>query len=55
MGNRRKECRGPWALGVTVEAILGFPGAACGEEPGRRPKTSGLDPCVGKIPWRRAW
>ena len=32
-------------------------GGASGKEPGcqcRRPKRRGFDPCVGKIPWRRA-
>ena len=37
---------------------LGFPGGASGDEsgcPGRRHRRCGLDPWVGKIPWRRAW
>ena len=35
-----------------------FPGGASGKEPscqGRRCKRRGFDPCMGKIPWRRAW
>ena len=36
----------------------GFPGDTSGEEPacqsGKR-KKHGLDPSIGKIPWRRAW
>ena len=37
---------------------MGFPGGATGKEPScqcRRCKSWGLDPWVGKIPWRRAW
>ena len=36
----------------------GFPGGASGKEPSchcRRYKRRGFDPCMGKIPWRRAW
>jgi len=36
----------------------GFPGGASGKEPAcqrRSPKRHGLDPWVGKIPWRREW
>ena len=36
---------------------MGFPGGAGGKEPTcqyRRQKRCGLDPWVGKIPWRRA-
>ena len=36
----------------------GFPGGATGKEPTcqhRKHKRSGFHPCVGKIPWRRAW
>ena len=36
----------------------GFPGEASGKEPAcqcRRRKTSGFNPWVRKIPWRRAW
>ena len=39
-------------------AKLGFPGGASGKEPAcqcRRHKRHGLDPWVGKIPWRRKW
>ena len=38
--------------------LRGFPGGASGKEPAsqcRRCKGCGLDPCVGKLPWRRAW
>ena len=38
--------------------ILGFPSGASGEEPAcqcRTQKRLGFSPCVGKIPWRRAW
>ena len=37
---------------------MGFPGGANGKEPTYqcgRYKRLGFDPCVGKIPWRRAW
>ena len=37
---------------------MGFSGGVSGKEPAcqcRRPKRCGLDPWVGKIPWRRAW
>ena len=37
---------------------MGFPGGTSGKEPAcqcRRRKRCGLDPWVGKIPWRRAW
>ena len=37
---------------------MGFPGGASGEEPTcqcRSYKKHGLDPWVGKIPWRRKW
>ena len=36
----------------------GFPGGTIGKEPAcqcGRHKRHGLDPWVGKIPWRRAW
>ena len=36
--------------------IKGFPGGARGKQPAcrfRRCRRRGLDPCVGKIPWRR--
>ena len=36
----------------------GFPGGASGKEHAcqcRRLKRLGFDPCIGKIPWRRAW
>ena len=38
--------------------MLGFPGGASGKESAcqcRRRKRCGLDPWVGKIPWRRKW
>ena len=37
---------------------MGFPGGTKGKEPAcqcRRHKRLGFNPCVGKIPWRRAW
>ena len=37
---------------------MGFPGGSSGKEPACRCKTRkrrGLDPWVGKVPWRRAW
>ena len=36
----------------------GFPGGPSGKEPAcqcRRHKRCKFDPCIGKIPWRRAW
>ena len=44
--------------GTTCLAAQGFPGAARGKEPACQCsicKRCGLDPWVGKIPWRRAW
>ena len=35
-----------------------FPGGTSGKEPAcqhRRHKRAGFNPCVRKIPWRRAW
>ena len=37
---------------------MGFPGGSSGKEPAfqfKRHKKHGLDPWVGKIPWRRKW
>ena len=45
-------------MGSIQRPIMGFSGAASGEEPTckcRRRKRYGFDPWVGKIPWRRAW
>ena len=42
---------------VYIVQLGGFPGGANGKEPAcqcRRYKRCGLDPWVGKIPWRRA-
>ena len=42
----------------TWTQAVGFPGGASGKEPachGRRHKSHGFDPWVGKIPWRRKW
>ena len=41
-----------------LREALGFPGGASGKEPAcqcRRHKRHGLDPWVGKIPWRKKW
>ena len=38
--------------------MQGFPGGPSGKEPAcqcKRLKRCGVDPWVGKIPWRRAW
>ena len=38
--------------------LLGFSGGTSDKEPtyqSKRCKRCGFDPCVGKIPWRRAW
>ena len=38
--------------------FLDFPGGSSGKELAcqcRRPKSLRFDPCMGKIPWRRAW
>ena len=43
---------------VFLIGILGFPGGSSGKEPTcqcKRHKSLGLDPYVGKIPWRKAW
>ena len=43
---------------LSIRYYEGFPGGVSGEEPTcqcRRSKTCGFGPCVGKIPWRRAW
>ena len=40
-----------------VGILVGFPGGAGGNESAnqsRRHKTPGFDPCIKKIPWRRA-
>ena len=45
-------------LYVESKKTRGFPGGASGKESAsqcRRYKTRGFDPCVGKVPWRRAW
>ena len=34
---------------------MGFPGGASGKEPICQCRRCGFDPCIGKIPWRRAW
>ena len=51
-----------WALekgfGRGCRGLRGFPGGASGKEPAcqcRKCKRCGLDPWVGKIPWRRVW
>ena len=44
-------------LGAII-LFMGFLGGTSGKEPicqCRRHKGCGFDPCVGKIPWRRAW
>ena len=46
-----------WLFQKTLVALGGFPGGTSGKEPAcqcRRHKRGGFDPCVGKIPWRRA-
>ena len=49
-----------WDIGLNLpgpKRLTGFPGGASGEESTcqcRRHKRHGLDPWVGKIPWRRA-
>ena len=43
---------------VTGGHLLSFPGGASGKEPAcqsRRCQRCGLDPWVGKVPWRRTW
>ena len=43
---------------IYIYSIWDFPGGASGKEPTyqcRRHKRHGLDPWVGKSPWRRAW
>ena len=43
---------------IYIYGIWDFPGDASGKEPTcqcRRQKRHGLDPWVGKSPWRRAW
>ena len=45
-------------VGRATLLLNGFPGGASGKEPTRkcrRHRRPGLDPLVGKIPWRRAW
>ena len=40
-----------------IELFTGFPGGSCGKEPDcqcRRCKRCQFEPCVRKIPWRRA-
>ena len=33
----------------------GFPGGASGKEPAPQYRRQQLNPCIGKIPWRRKW
>ena len=43
---------------VDCKHLWCFPGGTSGKEPTyqcRRHKRCGFDPCVGKIPWKRAW
>ena len=50
--------RGKRANRAQVWSILGFPGGTSGEEHAcqrTRHKRGGLNPWVGKVPWRRAW
>ena len=42
-------------LGNPMDCSLGFPGSKEPTYQCRRHKRSGLDPWVGKIPWRRTW
>ena len=48
----------PIPLSLSIWRSRGLPGDASGKKPAcqcRRCKRCGLDPWVGKIPWRRAW
>ena len=45
-------------FGISVTFSMGFSGGASGKEPAcqcRRHKRCRFNPCVGKIPWRKAW
>ena len=45
-------------LYIAVFIFWGFPGGTSGKEPTcrcKRHKRCRFDPCLGKIPWRRAW
>ena len=48
-----------WLSNIPLRNIpWDFPGGAIGQQPAcqcTRLKTHMFDPCVGKIPWRRAW
>ena len=42
----------------TTHEHIGFPGNACGKEVTcqcRKCKRLAFNPCIGKIPWRKAW
>ena len=38
-----------------MDFLKGFPGSSDGKESARNLGDQGLDPWVGKIPWRREW
>ena len=40
---------------VHLPSYLGFPGGTSSKEPTCQCRRHGLNPWVGKIPWRRAW
>ena len=49
---------GDWVIKVGSKGMLGLSDGAGGEEPAcqyRRHRRGGLDPWVGKVPWRTAW
>ena len=63
-GQEGLACCSPWGhkefawLGNWTTTTEGFPGGASSKEPTcqcRKHKIPGFHPCVGKIPWRRAW
>jgi len=45
----------PFLLSEVFIPFMGFPGGSDGKEPACNAGEPGLDPWVGKIPWRRAW
>ena len=40
---------------LPTSIVLGFPGGSDGKRIHLQCRRPGFDPCVGKIPWKRAW
>ena len=58
MNGLRTQLENRWIDRFVLNVIKDFPGSSAGEESTcqrRRRKKCGFDPCVRKIPWKRAW